>query len=175
MFTEKKEKCLFSCLSDDTDYMVVILDRSFHCKGVKKKFRDSVGTRAQVIGKMKKKRKTFYQTIFISSGFSFSPEYEHSDKIKRKQNHMRTGRTTTCRKQNLPYMFLHQNTKTVKLLVQFHMLSNLWLVFVPKSLNTTQQQKKKINVNKQHRTKQKKKIFPLSAVQLVDLKCTRND
>lgn len=164
MFTEKKEKCLFSCLSDDTDYMVVILDRSFHCKGVKNKFRDSVGTRAQVIGKIKKKRKTFYQTIFISSGFSFSPEYEHSDKIERKQNHMRTGRTTTCQKQNLPYMFLHQNTETVKLLVQFHMLSNLWLVFVPKSLNTTQHLKKKKRNQCQQTTQNKtnKKRFSLS-------------
>lgn len=60
MFKEKKEKRLFSCLSDDTDYTVVILDWSFHCKGVKKKFRDSVGTRAEVRRKMKKRRKTFY-------------------------------------------------------------------------------------------------------------------
>lgn len=35
MFKEKKEKCLCSCLSDDTDYTVVILDWSFHCKGIK--------------------------------------------------------------------------------------------------------------------------------------------
>lgn len=91
MFKEKKEKRLFSCLSDDTDYMVVILDWSFHCKGVKK-YRDSVGTRAEVRRKMKKRRKTFYQTIFISSRFSLSPENEHSENQKETE----TDRTTTC-------------------------------------------------------------------------------
>lgn len=54
-------------------------------KKKKKPWRDSVGTRAQVRAKMKKRRKTFYQTIFISSRFSFFPEYEHSDKIKKEK------------------------------------------------------------------------------------------
>lgn len=74
----------------------------FPLQGGKKKKRDSVGTRAQVRTKMKKKRKTFYQTIFISSRFSFSPEYEHSHKIKKEKNHIRTDSTTTCRKPKIP-------------------------------------------------------------------------
>lgn len=51
------------------------------------------------------RRKTFYQTRFISSRFSF-PQNMNIHTKKAKENHIRRDRTTTCRKPKIPYIFL---------------------------------------------------------------------
>lgn len=74
-----KKKCLCSCMSDDNDYTVVILDCSSSLREVKNPHSDCGN---ECIGQhestaVRTQRYNFYQTIFIFSRSPFVPEYEH--------------------------------------------------------------------------------------------------
>lgn len=85
MFKEKKEKRLFSCLSDDTDYTVVILDWSFHCKGVKKKIQGQCGNKSKGRKKNGKRGGKLSIKLYLFPVDFHSPQKMNIQKIKKKQ------------------------------------------------------------------------------------------
>lgn len=166
MFKEKKEKCLFSCLSDDTDYTVVILDWSFHCKGAKKNTGTVWEREHRSEEKCKRGGKLSIKLYLFPVDFH-SPQNMNIQKIKKKQKHVRTDRTTTCRKQHLSYIIIiffplkyYQNSQTSSAFLCYltfglFLFQKVLILHVLKNIST-------------YNTKQvfKKKIFPLWAVQL---------